>query len=423
MNILLIQSDQQRRDSLGAYGNTTVKTPNMDALCDDGVVFDNTFTPIPICAPARASLITGKRPVHHGILRNVESGAVGGRDFAEKETTLAEILKEKGYRSTLCGKWHVGTELTPAECGFEGVFHPGYGYPDKHPHYLEYLRGFGCGFELADEVYSTYPDGSRGALLSATQVGPAEVSIPHYLVGQAIEAMENSVKRGEPFFVRCDFWGPHIPYIIPEPYTKMYDAADMPEWPNFRDELKSKPRIQRIMKEYWGVQDLKWQDWSRLVAMCYGYVSLIDEGVGRLLAALDKLGITDDTAVIYTTDHGGMVGSHSLADKGPHLYEEELRIPLVVKIPGMTNGARSDAYVYNMDLMPTILEIAGADVPNGLDALSLMPIVRGEKENVRDRVAFVEFHGHQGHLQQNRTASFASEPLELTLQEPLRRRL
>ena len=124
-------------------------------------------------------------------------------------------------------------------------------------------------------------------------------------------------------------------------------------------------------------------------------MTLIDDEVGRILSTLEELGVAGDTAVIYTTDHGGMVGSHGLADKGPHLYEEELRIPLIVNIPVVTKGARSNAYVYNMDLMPTILEMAGAGVPEPLDALSLMPILRGEKESVRDRAAFVEFHGHQ----------------------------
>jgi len=144
MNILLIQADQQRRDSIGPYGNAIAATPHLDRLAAEGITFDNAFTPIPICAPARASLITGKRPVRHGILRNLESGAVGGRDFIGTHPMLAQRLAQQGYRSTLCGKWHVGTRLTPADCGFDGVFYPGYGYPADHPHYLDYLHSLGC---------------------------------------------------------------------------------------------------------------------------------------------------------------------------------------------------------------------------------------------------------------------------------------
>ncbi len=396
MNVLLIQSDQQRRDSLGAYGNAIARTPNIDSLAREGVVFDHAFTPVPICSPARASLVTGLRPVHHGIIHNPESGTVAGRDFLKKPVTLAEIMREKGYRSTICGKWHVGTALPPSECGFEGVSYPGYGYPSEHPHYLEYLKGLGCDFSYRDDFRGRPADGSRGLLFSATQVGPVEASVPYYLAEQAIVAIRRAAERKEPFFVRCDFWGPHAPYIIPEPYASMYDPADMPEWPNFRDDLSRKPSIQRTMKRYWGIQDFTWDDWSRLVAACYGYATLIDDQAGRLLRALEEADVAEDTAVIYTSDHGGMVGAHGLSDKGPHMYDEECRIPLVARVPGVTSAGRSDAFVYNMDLMPTVLDLAGCGVPDGLDAASLMPILRGEREAVHGDAVFMEFHGHQG---------------------------
>lgn len=396
MNFLLIQADQQRRDSLPCYRNDIARTPNIDSLCRDGTVFDNAFCPSPICAPARASLITGKRPVHHGILHNRESGIVAGKDFVGEHASVANLLKPLGFRSTLCGKWHVGTELPPSECGFEGVFHPGYGYPDRHPDYLSYLERLGCAFRYRDEFRGTLPGGGRGYLFSAVQEGPVEASIPHYLAEQAINAMRHSVENDEAFLVRCDFWGPHAPFIIPEPYYSMYRPDDMPEWPNFRDELAGKPSIQRTMKEYWGVQDFTWAEWSRLAALCYGYVSLIDFEVGRMLEALDELGITGDTAVFYTSDHGGMVGSHGLCDKGPHLYDEEIRIPLIARLPGAPKGRRSAAFCYNMDLTPTILDMAGAEIPQDLDSESLLPVIRGEKERVREPVAYVEFHGHQG---------------------------
>ena len=395
MNILLIQADQQRRDSLGCYGNRVARTPHVDRLAREGCTFDEAFTPIPICAPARASLITGKRPVHHGILRNPESGEIGGRDFVGEHRTVAEIVNRLGYRSTLCGKWHVGTRLTPAECGFEGVHYPGYGYPAEHRHYVEYLRGLGCAFRLRDEVHGRRPDGSRGPLLAAVQEGPVEASVPYYVAEQACQAIRRSAERGEPFFVRCDFWGPHAPYNIPEPYAHLYRADDMVPWPNFADELGGKPRIQRAVKAYWGVQDFGWSEWSQLVAMCYGYVTLIDEQVGRLMTTLEELGLAADTAVFYTSDHGGMVGAHGLCDKGPHLYDEQCRVPLVARVPGAPEARRSDGCVYNIDLMPTVLELAGAELPDDLDAASLLPIIRGDRDAVRPPVAYIEFHGHQ----------------------------
>ncbi len=396
MNFLLIQTDQQRRDCLGLYGNTFVRTPAADRLGSEGVTFDHAFTTTPICAAARASLITGQRPGHHGILLNKESGSVSGRDFIGEHLTLAEALRERGYRSTLCGKWHVGTELSPADCGFEGVFFPGYGYPSGHPHYREYLSELGTSFSLRDEFYARRPDGSEGPLLAAVQEGPEEASVPHYLAEMALAAIRRAAADGEPFLVRCDFWGPHAPYIIPERYARMYDPESIPPWPNFEDDLSQKPGIQRAVQEYWGVQDFTWKEWSRLVAFCYGYSTLIDDQVARLLGALEEEGLTADTSVFYTSDHGGMVGSHGLADKGPHLYDEICRIPLMARVPGCSAPRRSDAVCYNMDLMPTILELAGCEIPENLDARSLVPLLRGESNSAHDTdVAFVEFHGHQ----------------------------
>ena len=139
MNILFIQTDQQRRDSLPCYGNTEVRAPYLRTLAEQGVVFDNAFTTIPLCAPARASLLVGKRPIHHGILYNCESGCVAGRDFAQEQLGFGQLLRDRGYHCSHLGKWHIGTTLRPDECGFDGAFYPRYGFPKAHPRYLEYL--------------------------------------------------------------------------------------------------------------------------------------------------------------------------------------------------------------------------------------------------------------------------------------------
>ncbi|MGQ9663461.1 MAG: sulfatase-like hydrolase/transferase, partial [Kiritimatiellia bacterium] len=115
----------------------------------------------------------------------------------------------------------------------------------------------------------------------------------------------------------------------------MYDPESIPPWHNFADDLAGKPAIQHGIREYWGVQDFGWREWSSLLAMCYGYVILIDEQVGRLLQALEEQGLAQFTAVIFTADHGGMLGAHGLADKGPYLYDEICRVPLIVRMPGI----------------------------------------------------------------------------------------
>jgi arylsulfatase A-like enzyme len=396
MNIILLTTDQQRRDSLPAYGNTVVQAPNIEGLAARGMIFDNAFTTTPICGPARASMLTGLYPRNHGILRNSESGCLGGKDFDDEPFLFNMGLNDRGYTCHHIGKWHVGTELEPEQCGWRGVFYPGYGYPSRHPHYLQYLETLGVsGFNLRDQVHARYTDGSQGPLLSAEQEGGAEASVPHYLVSQAIDAIRMSVAKDEEFFVRCDFWGPHVPYIIPEEYLQMYNPKDIPEPASFVDTLAEKPLLQRQMKEYWGVQGFAWDEWSRLVAASYGYISLIDSEVGRILKLVEDLGIEEDTAVFLTSDHGGMVGSHGLCDKGPYLYDDICRIPLIAAVPGCDPGRRSDAVAYNMDLCPTFLDLAGCNVPNGMDACSLMPILNATDDRIRDDIAYLEFYGHQ----------------------------
>lgn len=395
MNILCIVSDQQRKDIMGCYGNGFVKTPNIDALAHEGVIFTNAFTPIPLCAPARASMLTGLRPLHHGITRNEESGSVDGRDFTCNISPYPEILKEKGYGCYHIGKWHVGTTIGPADCGLEGVHHKGYGFPNQHPDYLEYLdeKGFPP-FQTSRELFGAFPSGENAGILSACLDQPPEATIPAYLANRTISAIHKAQAAGIPFCIRIDFWGPHEPYLIPEPYYSMYDNIDTYEWENFRETFEKKPCIQKNYLSYWGVQDFTWKEWQRLIRHCMAYTTLIDDQIGKLMAVLKELGIYDDTAVFYLSDHGGMVGGHRLCDKGPFAYEEILRIPLICRIPGITTaGSRNDAFVYNYDVMPTFIELAGLTVPEGLDAASLLPVIRGEGQ--REKVMFAEFYGHQ----------------------------
>lgn len=395
LNILFIHTDQQRRDLIGCYGDDRVKTPHMDALAGEGVLFDNCFTPIPICAPARASLLTGLLPGHHGITRNSESGSPDGRDFLRQFPTFSEILNERGYDCTHVGKWHVGTRLKAEDCGFKGVHYPGYGYPSNHAHYREYLEQRGLPpFSLEKEFCGRYRDGSPGARLAGLQNQPEEAAIPYYLAEQTIAALQAAASSGQPFFSRIDFWGPHEPCFIPEPYFSMYDDLDLEPWPNFEESFENKPRAHRDYADYWSVQDFSWADWQKVVRAYYGYTTLIDAQIGRIIEALKTLGLYERTAIFMTSDHGGMLGAHRLCDKGPFLYDEILRIPFIARVPGVTEvGGRNANYIYNYDLMPTFLDVAGAPVPDGLDARSVLPVLRGEE--TREPVMFGEFYGHQ----------------------------
>jgi arylsulfatase A-like enzyme len=201
-----------------------------------------------------------------------------------------------------------------------------------------------------------------------------------------------------PFFIRLDFHGPHMPMVIPEPYASMYDPSSILPYPNFEDSLIGKPSVQRIKRRHWGTEYMAWSEWQPLLARYYGEVSLIDAQVARVLRRLDELGESESTIVIYTSDHGDTMGAHKIWNKDYTMYDEIYRVPFIVRWPGVTPpGVRCDTYVHHfLDLTPTLLEIAGASLPDNIDGQSLLPLLRGE-EQTRPREAYCEFHGsHMG---------------------------
>jgi len=217
---------------------------------------------------------------------------------------------------------------------------------------------------------------------------------------QALEAIERL--KDKPFSITLSLHFPHSPIVAAEPYYSMYENLDIPPWPNFNDRMENKPKVQSDYQTYFDIEDYTWDDWERVVKACYGYTTLIDDQVGRIIKNLKELGIYEETAIFFVSDHGGMVGAHGLHDKGPFLYDEILRVPLIARIPGITDekeGTADNNFVYNYDLMPTFIEVAGGDIDDKkLDAESLIPLINGEK--TREPIMIGEFYGHQVPLTQ-----------------------
>jgi len=192
--------------------------------------------------------------------------------------------------------------------------------------------------------------------------------------------------------LRCEFWGPHISCFVPEPYFSMYDPDKIPLPDNFGKLGENKPEVQRNFWGSWGISNQTQAVQRRVIAAYLGYVTYIDTQVGRLIEAMERHGLADDTIVIYTTDHGDMLGSHGLYDKGPFMYEEIYRVPLMVRWPGVVGPGRSDALVYNMDLAPTMWEIVGESQPQGGSSRSLLPLLQGRQKDLGRDYLICEFH-------------------------------
>ena len=397
-NILFIQADQQRMDALGCYGNPIVRTPNLDRLAAGGVRFENAFTCTGVCTPARGALLSGQYPHRSGMVHNPElPGNRYGRRLCEFDSPVepfSGILSAAGYDLHHVGKWHIGSWFgtKPAHFGFTGQFYPGYGYPREHPHYDRFLRRRGAdGFGL----HKARGGGQTKRYFNEHRVAP-EASIPGYLCGQAVDRLRRCAKSARPFFLGLNFWGPHIPVNIPPEYLYMYHPADMPLPPSFANVTDHRPAIVDKAHRMWGGAILDEAMARRIIAAYYGYVTLIDHQVGRVLDALEATGQADDTVVIFTSDHGSTLGSHGLQDKGLNMYDDVYRIPLIISGPRVAKpGTSTDRFAITMDLSATFVDLAARRVPKSYDGAPLTPFMRGELRHTIRKEIVMEGFGHQ----------------------------
>lgn len=404
-NLLFIMTDQQRFDALGLAGNPVLKTPNLDKLARQGVWFRNAYTQCAVCAPTRASILTGCIVEHHGILTNAlansnkESGVMA-------MPTYDELLTNNGYTCEYHGKWHspeFHTEvyrnpLTKTQNG-KSIFGPGgmdrlytesldpvfpreklqpgeqYDTFTKRPYVMNPLdKRYGMTEEQVKQanVALIQPD------LHGVSRVPAGLSFTAFQAGQAIAALERN--KDKTFSITCSFHFPHAPMLPVEPYAGMYPVKDMPVPVSISDPMLNSPYLKQNGRlnnpEYADKEKIKY-----LVSDYYALVTEIDDWVGKILAKLDELGLADNTLVIFTSDHGEMLGSHGMREKNV-FYEESAHIPLMIRFPGhIKPGITIDGYVSNMNLFATILDYL--DLPaSPSDSKSLRRMIEGKDRNM-----------------------------------------
>ncbi len=381
-NILLFVTDQHQRSTIGAYGSKLVKTPNLDALAAQGLTFDRCYTGCGLCSPIRSSLFTGTYPHDHGVLTNIHLHPIRTELPPEKDI-LTPKMKDAGYQLGYVGKWHVANKYSPLDFGFDQyVSLSDYGAYRKE-----------LGIPLPEEAMNYVTP------VSAVDPIPVEQCRPAFLADNAIRMMQEfSEDKERPFFIRLDFHGPHLPNVIPEPYASMYSLDDIEKPSTFDEDLSNKPGVQSIKRKHWEMEDMQWSTFREHMQRYYGEVTLLDHQMGRVLEELDKLGLADDTIVMFTCDHGDTMGEHRIWNKDYTMYDQIYRIPFIARWPGVIKpGTRQDAFISQMlDLTPTLLELSGAALPEGLHGLSLLPLFKNEAQERRDD-AFSQFHGsHMG---------------------------
>ncbi|MBM0240178.1 sulfatase-like hydrolase/transferase, partial [Micromonospora sp. ATA32] len=219
----------------------------------------------------------------------------------------------------------------------------------------------------------------------------------HYLATRTIELLERYAEaardRDQPFFLALHFFGPHLPYILPDEYFDLVDPADVELPRSVAETFHGKPPVQKNYSAHWTFDTMPIETTRKLIAVYHGYVALIDRQIGRVLDALQRLGLVEDTSVFFTCDHGEFTGAHRLHDKGPAMYEDIYRTPGLLRVPGEPGGVVRTEFVSLLDCTATILELAGLDPKAAVDSRSLLPLVGGGEARWEEDIV-CEFHGH-----------------------------
>jgi len=396
-NLLFLMTDQQRSDALSYAGNKILDTPNMDRLAREGAWFENTHTQCAVCVPARASMLTGHTVVNTKVISNKQAYVPEGTGVMSMKT-YDEILSENGYECEYYGKWHTpvfrarvyNNPVTEA-----GIHKTELG-PGKKAAYLKYLDPLYPDRELKEgELKDTLTkrpyvpdpidrrfDLKNKGLESDIKVGqsdihgvttiPAEYHIPAFESGKTIQALERL--KDKSFSITCSFHHPHPPYLASEKYVEIYPPEKMVLPVSIGDEMADSPYL-RVKKG----TDEKYSDPKMIqyfISEYYALVKEVDDWIGQILDKLDELGLTDNTLVVFTSDHGEMLGSHGMRGKFC-FYEESSHVPMMIRFPGRIKpGIKVKAPVSNMDLFATILDYLGMP-PHRSDGSSLRGLIEG----------------------------------------------
>ncbi|HIO47275.1 TPA: DUF4976 domain-containing protein [Candidatus Poribacteria bacterium] len=389
-NILLLLTDQQRYDALSCNGADVCQTPAVDEIAANGVRFTHAYTPISLCSPARASILTGLYAHNHGQLANMGNFNGAFADQVLSQTVYPQLLAEVGYQTSCIGKWHLAKEDDTQQWGFHN-WRP----------FVDWnlmLRAEGIDFQIARDEVQRLEWGGDAPFYGRAKL-PADKMMEAWVADQAIDLISASADSNQPFMIAANFFGPHFPYAVPAPYDTMYDPDLVKRWNNFDDQFINKPSIQQKEMLRWNASHLTWVDWQKVIAAYWGFCTYIDDQVQRILDCLKETEQWENTVIVFSSDHGDMLGSHRLFNKGFHMYEETHRIPLVISPSSKTqNASICEQFVSLVDLMPTFLELAGAKVPDHLDGQSLSPFLTSQEvTDWRDDV-FAEFHGYESTL-------------------------
>lgn len=388
-NVVFITTDQQRRDACGCYGNDRIKTPNIDRLASEGIRFTNAYCDSPLCAPSRASYISGRQVYKHGAFSHKVNGKSSGypnNGSIQYTETLGTMHRKAGYKTAAIGKLHVHGETRLIDLGFDVRKHRFYTY-----NYEDYNNSIG-----ESNVKKYLNDKGRDCRLKYNEsLSKVELTAAQMQDTLTTDSSIEFIKQNKdkPFFIHVGLEKPHPAWTTQEKFLSLYDPEDMIVPDNRYDWWENGHKFPFFSdKGYDPRQKEQFTDESiqRCIAAYYACVSEADNNVGRLLDTLDDENIRDNTIVIFSTDHGDNLFEHGLTQKHC-FYEGAVGIPLIVSLPNkLSQNTVCDQLVTLIDIMPTLAEINDIAIPEDIDGSSLLPYINGLNDD--ERMIFSEIH-------------------------------
>lgn len=371
LNVLFLVADDLNND-LGLYG-APVRSPNIDRLAARGIRFDRAYNQYPLCSPSRSSFLTGRRPNITGVLTNPSKNPMSPH-FREKlpdTVTLSQLFRTNGWFAARIGKlYHYGV---PLNIGTGGL--------DDYPSWDLTINPRGRDRESHDRIFSLRP-GQFGATVSwlADEGSDAEQTDGIAAV-EAVKLLERFKRTNQPFFLAVGFYRPHTPYVAPKRYFDMY-ARERIELPALSEADRSRTPAAAYRSAFKEQDSMTDEQRRNAIQAYWASTTFMDAQVGIVLNALDRLGLSRNTVVVFTSDHGYHLGDHGLWQK-MSLFERSARVPLVIAGPDTKRGvARGLAEL--VDLYPTLADLAGLKSPAVLDGVSLAPMLRDPAASVKD---------------------------------------
>lgn len=383
-NVIIIQTDQMSAKSLGIYGNEIVKTPILEEFAKKSAVFTNAFCNYPACAPSRSSMMTGR---YASTIRNHANHML----INPQEVTLSLVMKQAGYETALIGKNHaflVGENYYPdAPAGERNnivydEINRNFDYVVKGGHVN--VDGRKDDSELDEAIRWAKENCWGNQHHWGVNPYPCEKSITHVLASRAVDYIKEERNKEKPFFLWLSIPDPHTPYQVSEPYASMYDPQKVPK--PIKDDLKNKPERQTIAKLLDYNHEFDDEHFQKIRSIHYGMINQIDDNLMKVFDVLKEVELENDTIILFVSDHGDAMGDHGAIQKHNFFYESFTKIPFIISWPGHIRPRKTNCMVELVDIMPTVLELAGIMIPSGVQGKSIAPFLLDKEKETKEYI-------------------------------------